>query len=166
MSTAISITFYLSVVSPVKFVGREMELDLFILEFYPSTGLLILCLWLYTFHKDIGMDRLFIYWSTQYSRKACSYSYKERFPLWSAMLHELCPWAPKRKRCTTYKCSWLTHPFRIMLTFPRFEFAYVNISYSDMNNQTRQFQRNILSMLHLLLLQNQLPLSMETNASI
>lgn len=140
-----------------------MELDLFILEFYPSTGLLVLCLWLYTFHIDIGMDWLSIYW-TQYSRKACNYRYKERFPLLSVMLHELCPWAPKRKRCTTYKRSWLPHPFRIMLTLSRFEFVYVNISYKDMSNQTRQFQGNILSMLHLF--QNQFLLSMETNPNI
>lgn len=143
-----------------------MELDLYILEFSPSTRLLVLCLWLYTFHIDIGMDRLTIYRSTQYFRKACSYRYKECFPLWSAVLHELCPWAPERKRCTTYKRSWLPHPFRNMLTFPRFEFVYVNISYSDMSNQTRQFQGNILSMLHLLLFQNQFLQSMETNPSI
>lgn len=54
-----------------------------------------------------------------------------------------------------------------MLTFPRFEFVNVNISYNDMSNQTRQDQGNILSMLHLLLFfQNQFSLAMETNPSI
>lgn len=43
---------------------------------------------------------------------------------------------------------------------------FINISYSDMSNQTRQFQGNILSMLHLLLFQNRFLLSMETTPSI